>query len=173
MKILKIIPVTKIIAPIAPIKLITFSIVISFLFAVITQSQSQAQVQTQTQIKSQDSGDKGNKVKGNNMQNHPCKEDIKKFCKNVKKGQGGLLKCLKVHEDELSDECKARGEQLVEKKKHITEGKQSLRENCTVDVKKFCTGIKPGKGGIKKCLNDHESELSSACRDTINKIQRR
>ncbi|MBI1811069.1 MAG: hypothetical protein HY035_01100 [Nitrospirae bacterium] len=36
-----------------------------------------------------------------------CKNDMSKFCKDVKPGGGQILQCLKQHESELSPECKA------------------------------------------------------------------
>ncbi len=36
-----------------------------------------------------------------------CKGDAEKFCSGVKPGQGAIIKCLKQHEAELSDACKA------------------------------------------------------------------
>ncbi len=36
-----------------------------------------------------------------------CKPDVKKFCKNIPRGKGRVLACLKSHKDELSDSCKA------------------------------------------------------------------
>jgi hypothetical protein len=40
-------------------------------------------------------------------ENHgKCKADRKKFCKDVKAGEGRIIKCLKEHEVELSVDCK-------------------------------------------------------------------
>ena len=36
-----------------------------------------------------------------------CKPDMKKFCKNIPRGKGRIVSCLKSHEAELSDGCKA------------------------------------------------------------------
>lgn len=35
-----------------------------------------------------------------------CKSDHEKFCKDVSRGGGRVLKCLKQHEAELSEDCK-------------------------------------------------------------------
>jgi hypothetical protein len=35
-----------------------------------------------------------------------CKDDVSKFCKNVKPGDGGTAACLKEHGNELSAPCK-------------------------------------------------------------------
>jgi hypothetical protein len=40
-----------------------------------------------------------------------CKGDAEKVCKDVKPGEGRILKCLKQHETELSPSCK---EQLTQ-----------------------------------------------------------
>ena len=36
-----------------------------------------------------------------------CKPDVAKFCSDVKPGQGRVMVCLRQHEAELSDACKA------------------------------------------------------------------
>ena len=36
-----------------------------------------------------------------------CKEDAQKFCKDIKPGHGRVIACLKSHESELSEACKA------------------------------------------------------------------
>ncbi len=36
-----------------------------------------------------------------------CKDDARNFCKDEKPGKGRIMRCLKQHEAELSDSCKA------------------------------------------------------------------
>ncbi len=36
-----------------------------------------------------------------------CREDLDKFCKDIRPGQGRIAACLKSHESELSEACKA------------------------------------------------------------------
>ena len=36
----------------------------------------------------------------------PCAPDIQNFCKDVKRGGGAIMRCLREHEDELSGSCK-------------------------------------------------------------------
>ncbi len=38
------------------------------------------------------------------------------------------------------------------------------RGKCKEDVKKFCSGVKPGQGRIVTCLKAKESELSESCK---------
>ncbi len=37
----------------------------------------------------------------------PCHEDVKKFCSNVQRSNGGILNCLKQNEANLSPPCEA------------------------------------------------------------------
>jgi Cysteine rich repeat len=36
-----------------------------------------------------------------------CKPDVEKFCQDVQPGGGRIIQCLRQHETELSDACKA------------------------------------------------------------------
>jgi hypothetical protein len=90
----------------------------------------------------------------------PCKEDRVKFCKEIKPGQGRIIKCLKEHEAELSETCKT----------FRTEKMNELKEKngkCKADRKKFCKDIKPGEGRIISCLKEKEAELSAECKSVI------
>jgi len=42
---------------------------------------------------------------------------------------------------------------------------------CGADIMKFCKDVSPANNGIMKCLEEHESELSKACRDHEVKME--
>jgi hypothetical protein len=86
----------------------------------------------------------------------PCKADFEKFCKDVKPGQGRLVKCMKEHENELSPACRDKIE--VDREKA-----QEFIKACKPDTDKFCKDIKPGHGRIIKCLKQNEAQLSAPC----------
>ncbi len=44
---------------------------------------------------------------------------------------------------------------------------------CADDAAKLCQGMKPGGGAVAKCLNEHSSELSPACKKNIAKAKRK
>jgi len=92
----------------------------------------------------------------------PCKDDIEKFCKDVKPGQGRILKCIKEHEKELSQVCKDHVSAAREKA-------QGFMQACKGDIGKYCQDIKPGRGRIINCLRQHESELSADCKVIMQK----
>jgi hypothetical protein len=92
----------------------------------------------------------------------PCKEDIEKFCKDIKPGQGRILKCMREHENELSQVCKD----------HVAEAREKARgflKACKGDINKYCQDIKPGRGRIINCLRQHETELSVDCNALFQK----
>lgn len=44
---------------------------------------------------------------------------------------------------------------------------------CRSDAEKFCKDVKPGGGRIITCLQQHESALSGACRESLEKGKKR
>jgi Cysteine rich repeat len=85
-----------------------------------------------------------------------CRADYEKFCKDVKAGQGRIVRCMKAHENELSPACR---DQIAAEK----EKAQEFRNACKPDADKFCKGIRPGHGHIISCLKSHKAELSPQC----------
>jgi hypothetical protein len=37
-----------------------------------------------------------------------CKDDVARFCSNIKPGEGRIINCLKERENELTPQCKAK-----------------------------------------------------------------
>jgi len=95
---------------------------------------------------------------------NPCREDMERLCSDVKPGGGAKIRCLKDHEDELSDACRA---QIAE---HSQRGNGKLKA-CGDDAKRLCPKEEPGHGGVLRCLRDHEADLSSECRDALGQAQ--
>lgn len=46
----------------------------------------------------------------------------------------------------------------------VKEMRQKMRAACSADVQKFCGQIERGKGMLRACLEQHQSELSEGCR---------
>ncbi len=42
---------------------------------------------------------------------------------------------------------------------------------CAGDVQKFCKDVQPGGGRIARCLKEHESDLSPACKEKIAEVK--
>ncbi len=96
--------------------------------------------------------------------NGPCAADVQKFCKDVQPGKGGIAKCLKEHQNDLSPACK---EKIAKAKEAFKE----VHQACQGDVEKFCKEVKPGGGRIAKCLKEHKDELSAACKGKIAEMK--
>jgi Cysteine rich repeat len=87
----------------------------------------------------------------------PCKADIEKFCKEVKPGKGRIIRCMKAHENEVSQACKNAIAAEREKEKEF-------KNACSSDVAKFCKGTKRGQGRVISCLKSHQAELAAPCK---------
>jgi hypothetical protein len=96
----------------------------------------------------------------------PCQEDIKKFCKKVKPGQGGVGKCLQKHEFQLSPAC-------AERRRELKERADAFREACKKDVDRYCKGIKGGRANVITCLESHEIQLGPVCREYLRQLSKR
>lgn len=90
----------------------------------------------------------------------PCQADIEKFCADVNRGGGRIAQCLRKHYDELSTECKARGQELRDRVRDAYEA-------CNEDVAKYCGAVRPGEGHIVTCLRRHDQQLSANCRAAL------
>jgi len=90
----------------------------------------------------------------------PCREDIQKLCAGMQPGGGRFRDCLQQHAAELTPACQ----------QHLTQMKAKIavwRQACEGDVQKHCNGVAPGRGGIVRCLREHQNELSQACKDQL------
>ncbi len=91
---------------------------------------------------------------------NPCAEEIARFCKDVKPGEGRLTRCLNAHVEEASAACRKK---MADVKRIVDEAQQA----CAGDVQKFCKGLQPGGGRLAKCMREHKAELSPACRKKL------
>ncbi len=100
------------------------------------------------------------------MAGDPCKADIQRLCSDVKPGGGRILQCLKVHEGQVSQECKVFVHKQAEKmqKKFTT-----WKDACEKDVNRLCPDVPIGEGRIINCLKAHKAQVSPACRGQLNK----
>ena len=42
-----------------------------------------------------------------------------------------------------------------------------LAKACAKDIKSFCSNVKPGRGGLKACIDSHYKDLSADCQVAI------
>jgi hypothetical protein len=96
----------------------------------------------------------------------PCMNELDKFCKEVKPGEGRIIKCLQEHDQELSAVCRDKVQSIL---KRLEEAKQA----CGQDIGTFCADVKPGGGRLIKCLSPHFNELAPTCREKLGPIKAR
>ncbi|MEW5299471.1 MAG: hypothetical protein WDW36_002486 [Sanguina aurantia] len=103
-----------------------------------------------------------------------CKDDTEKICKDVKHGGGRVQACLRDKRMQLSWACE---EQLFRQEmENADDVRLSVRlfSKCLPDKKKFCADIEPGNARTKDCLEEHRTELSTACKPEVDSmIERR
>lgn len=82
-----------------------------------------------------------------------CKLDIGKFCKEIPRGEGKIVECLKKKYELLSDECMEYMTRLMREAARDFRLDAKLSKECAVDIKKFCGGVPPSS--VENCLKEH------------------
>jgi Golgi apparatus protein 1 len=97
---------------------------------------------------------------------YPCREDMARLCAGVTPGEGRLWDCVRAHAKELSPACRAR---LRAAERMSPAGRLDPRGAvaCGGDVERLCKGIPSGAGRWLRCLQEHATDLSDACRERI------
>ena len=75
-------------------------------------------------------------------------------------------RCLQGKLGQLSIPCRQRA------REHLVRMKASLhqvRAACEEDVRRFCSGVEPGRGSILQCLEDRAQEVSDPCFQSLPK----
>ena len=96
----------------------------------------------------------------------PCDADVLKYCADDLKGPAEVGKCLKEHEADLTDTCKA---VLTQMNEHFAKKMQDNGGACAEDAKTLCADIKPGGGAIVRCLMGQKEKLSEECAASMKK----
>jgi len=86
----------------------------------------------------------------------PCRDDMKKYCGDIKPGDGRMKHCVEENQSKFTPAC----QQDMAKHRERAEAKHKA---CEPDMQKFCKDIKPGDGRMVQCLGQHRAELSPAC----------
>lgn len=85
-----------------------------------------------------------------------CKEDAKKYCRNVERGEGRIMKCLEENRSRLSADC---GRQI--------DRKRAFQSACGSDVETHCSGVRHERGKIRSCMRENRDKLSDVCRSFL------
>ncbi|MHB8909805.1 MAG: hypothetical protein ACYDAA_13105 [Syntrophales bacterium] len=55
-------------------------------------------------------------------------------------------------------------------RRELVRERMKFRQACLSNMAKFCSGANPTQGGMLKCLNDHEKEISLSCSESMKAI---
>jgi hypothetical protein len=100
-----------------------------------------------------------------------CAGDIKKYCKDVTRGEGRMIYCMQAHEDKISSKCAF---ELEDAATDMQSSMDSLKEAviaCKAEITGVCGTTQPGQGRIAACLIANKSTASKGCADAIQKVQ--
>jgi Cysteine rich repeat len=97
---------------------------------------------------------------------NPCEGDIAKFCKNVERGEGRILRCLTLSEEKLTPACE---KQVGQIKKAVDE----VQRACVDDYAIFCSSLLPGQGRIAACLEKNEKILAPKCKAVLKEVKQK
>ena len=87
-----------------------------------------------------------------------CEADVQKLCPGTKPGKERSA-CMREHKDQVSPECREFFAKAMDNRAEM----RAAMHDCQADAKKLCKDVKPGEGRVIECLQQHKSELSSAC----------
>lgn len=51
-------------------------------------------------------------------------------------------------------------------------GEQPGAGKCRADVEKYCSGMEPGDGRVMQCLHENREELSTECREVLERREK-
>jgi hypothetical protein len=101
-----------------------------------------------------------------NAEDYPCKKDVTRFCKDIQPGEGRILRCLALHEKNLTPTCK---KNLAQAKKAVEE----VQNACADDYAIFCSSVLPGQGKIPACLEKNEKILTRKCKAHLKELMQK
>jgi hypothetical protein len=96
-----------------------------------------------------------------------CEKEFSTYCKDVIPGEGRGLACLYAYSDKLSAKCEyALYDAAVQLERAINAVAYTVNE-CRVDLKTYCSDIKPGEGRLLKCIEKNDAKVSKRCKQAL------
>jgi hypothetical protein len=92
-----------------------------------------------------------------------CGTDLERLCAGVELGDGRLRSCLLSHRAELSEGC----EGFISPKRPPNERLLKFQAACGEYIRRFCTNVELGPGGVVFCLGEWWDDLSEECRSVL------
>ena len=99
-----------------------------------------------------------------------CKQELTSYCKDVTHGSGRIFACLYAYGDKLSNKCEfALYDVSIQLERAITAVSFAIEE-CADDLDTHCSDVAAGEGRLIECLEKHEQEVSSRCKEALEQV---
>ncbi|MBV9654390.1 MAG: hypothetical protein JOZ42_07470 [Acetobacteraceae bacterium] len=114
-----------------------------------------------------------------------CRSDYQSYCASVPTGGQQALSCLQEHAANLSPQCgqavaavgggsgaqEQSGRTAPQSGGNPRQATSVLREECGMDYRTHCRGVRPGGGRAIACLKEHQDSLSSGCQNALSSLR--
>ncbi|MBY5835711.1 hypothetical protein J3P71_29880 (plasmid) [Rhizobium leguminosarum] len=95
-----------------------------------------------------------------------CGADIKKLCKGVNLGGGGIQSCIEANAAKVSPTCTATLSRVIASIKQRQEAQAAYSKICRHDISQYCNDI-VGDGNVLACLIETDRVDSRKCNEAI------
>ena len=99
-----------------------------------------------------------------------CSSEIQTYCKDVTPGKGRIVSCLYAYEDKISTQCQIALCDAVPSLERALTTLSYLAGECRDDLKKYCSGVKPGQGRLINCLDEKKYMLTNQCKTAFDEV---
>jgi hypothetical protein len=99
-----------------------------------------------------------------------CEKEINSYCKTVIPGQGRVLACLYSHSEKLSNRCEYALYDAAAQLERAVAALTYIANECSDDLEKYCSAVRPGGGRLLQCLENNEKKLSDRCKSAAKDV---
>lgn len=93
-----------------------------------------------------------------------CASEIKKYCSDIRLGEGRLLSCFHSREAELSGRCSHTLYQASVKLEQAAVALNYVAGECKEDIRTHCPDVELGEGRVEQCLKSNSAKVSAGCK---------
>lgn len=96
-----------------------------------------------------------------------CGADIKKHCKGVPLGSGGVRNCLVRNQAKNAPRCNATMAEVFRLVQIRLAAQAAVPKLCDADIRRLCQGVQPGDGNLLECGLKAKRAVSAKCNQAI------
>jgi hypothetical protein len=96
-----------------------------------------------------------------------CGADIKKHCKGVPLGDGGVRNCLVRNQAKNAPRCNSTMAEVFRLIEIRLAAQAAVPRICDADIRRLCQGVQPGDGNLLECGLKARRAVSAKCNQAI------